>query len=220
MQVFLRLSIIVACTVWLSTPVSVGQINSDEALLSRRIRGVEVRRTNIHLVLSYISESYEVPIGLEVAGEGANNREIYVNLQNTTLREVLNTIVAEDSRYEWRVHHGVINFSPRTDRDNFLKEVLDTKVREFSIKKRINSFDLRRDIADLPEVKRKFEEAGVTPAISAFTNADSRDLGEFRLRTSDTTLRDILNKIIETSELKYWIVNRDGPRGEYVILNF
>src|SRR6185369_3980779 len=119
MQVFLRLSIIVACTVWLSTPVSVGQINSDEALLSRRIRGVEVRRTNIHLVLSYISESYEVPIGLEVAREGANNREIYVNLQNTTLREVLNTIVAEDSRYEWRVHHGVINFSPRTDRDNF-----------------------------------------------------------------------------------------------------
>jgi len=37
---------------------------------------------------------------------------------------------------------------------------------------------------------------------------------------SNKTMRDILNEIIRSSDAKYWIVKRDGPRGEYLILNF
>jgi hypothetical protein len=38
------------------------------------------------------------------------------------------------------------------------------------------------------------------------------------LTMSNATLRNILNEIVKTSEAKYWIVNRDGQDGEYLIL--
>jgi len=161
-----------------------------------------------------------VPIGLEVARGGTKSPEIYLNFRDANLRQVLDAIVAKDGRYEWTLHNGVVNVTPRADRDVLLRDILDTKVREFSIKKGTNSFDLRLALANLPEVKRKLEEADVTAKISAFTNADSQDLKDLRLAITDTTFRDILNQIIKTSDLKYWIVNRDGAHGEYLILSF
>jgi|GEM_PF-4662719 hypothetical protein len=45
------------------------------------------------------------------------------------------------------------------------------------------------------------------------TNADTVPVGEqFTLTMSNKTMRDILNEIIRSSDAKYWIVNRDGPR--------
>ena len=200
--------------------VTVCRNKPDQALLNRRVQGLEVRQRNIHLLLTYLSQGYDVPIGLEVAQGGTSSPEIHLNFRDATLRQVFDAIVAADSRYEWIVDRGVINFRPRVTRDLFLKDLLDTRVSEFRIPGGTNSYDVRVALANLPEIKAKMDGADVTPKISAFTNADSQDLGGFSMTSSDKTLRDILNQIIKHSELKYWILNRDGSHGERLILNF
>ena len=125
--------------------------------------------------MTYLSQGYDVPIGLEVAQGGTSSPEIHLNFRDATLRQVFDAIVAADSRYEWIVDRGVINFRPRVTRDLFLKDLLDTRVSEFRIPGGTNSYDVRVALANLPEIKAKMDRADVTPKISAFTNADSQD---------------------------------------------
>jgi hypothetical protein len=37
---------------------------------------------------------------------------------------------------------------------------------------------------------------------------------------SNATVREVLNQIIRTSELKFWVVNRFGSNNETFLLNF
>lgn len=202
---------------------SFGQNKSESALLGRSIGCFEIKKANVHVALSTLSASFGIPIGVEVAKGGNTGPEIQLSIRNGTLRQVLNAVMEQDGRYEWRLNDGVINVMPKSDHDPLLQTLLDTRIRTFSTKEKTDTFFLRLAIVDLPEVKATLSEAGVRPRISAYTNADIAGLGtRFTLTMSDTTLRNLLNEIVrkETSEAKYWVVNRFRDGGEYFILNF
>lgn len=204
--------------------VNFGQQASNE-LAERVIKQVEIKdAANVHLILSALSNEYGVPIGLEVAEKGMVEPKISLKLRNRPLRHVLDAIIEQDPRYEWKEVDGVINVFPKAGRDEFLKDLLETHVKHFTVDKGTGRFDIRRRITEIPEVAAKLERAKINHGVGGFvTNADFSEAGpEFTLDVSDITLRQILNRFIGTSETKYWIVNKftDEDHNTILVVNF
>jgi hypothetical protein len=196
---------------------------SDQELLNTRIEQFEVKEQSINLVLAKIAYDYGVPIGLVMGPEKEKpvRKSITISLQDGRLKELLNAVTEQDSRYEWKVVEGVINVSPKVNRDPFLEDLLVTRIQHFYLDQDSNRYRLRNDIMDLGEIKVKLDREGVTPMVIAVTGVDFTKLGaKSSLSLTDVTLREILNQIIRKSETKYWVLNRYGPRHESITLNF
>jgi hypothetical protein len=216
---------LVALLLLLSCTRSVCGQGADSRLPEQVIRKVKIKEAaNVHLALSALANEYGMPIGLEVAAEGGEGPKISLDLQGRPLREVLDAITAQDPRYEWKLVDSVINVFPKEGRDEFLRDLLETRVSRFAIEKGTGLFDIRRLITEAPEVRAKLERAGISHGVGGFvTNADFAEAAPgFALDVSGLTLREILNSVIAKSKTKYWIVNRLG--GEHdtskLIINF
>ncbi len=206
--------ILIACV-----QVSLGQKRPDD-MLNRRLEPLAIEADSMAEILSKISGDYGIPIGQEAATDG-QSPTLSVVIQGRSLRDVLDEIVKQDPRYEWKVIDGVINVFPRTKRDLLLANILDQRVQSFTIPKATRLIQIRYAIAAIPEVKELLQQANVTPMDYIAVGGDLVKPGQdFSLNTSDSTVREILNQIIRTSDFKYWIVNRYGKNNEFFIVNF
>lgn len=201
-------------------PAGRGQA-SDDALLDRRIGPVLVEAQTVSSALSYLAYQHDIPIGIEVASRD-KSREIKIDLQSATVRDALDAVVAHDPRYEWRADGGGINFAPTSDRDDFVRELLETTVSRFAVEEKTSLFTLKGKILALPEIKAKLDRSRITPNTSTFFGvADRSEVGKgFTLQMSDATLREVLNRIIKTSETRFWVLNKSGEDEQTLVLNF
>jgi hypothetical protein len=185
------------------------------------VKRFEMSTDNIHLILSQISDEYEVPIGLEAAAGGTKGHQVRLSTQDGTLRDLFNSIIEQDTRYEWTVIDGVVNFSPKVGRDDLLKKLLEIRIREFSITTEKSRYSIKTVIKNLPEVKSFLDEVKIVYSAETFFSGDRLKVNpEFSRIASCMTLRDVLNQIIRTSDARYWIVNRYGDNGENLVINF
>lgn len=172
-------------------------------------------------VLAEAARASGVPVGLEGARDPDAGPKVSVDIRGGTMRDALEAVVRQDTRYEWRVVDGVINVYPKAGRDDLLPSLLETPVRDFSIVEGTGRKVIQNRMVDLPEVKAKLEAAHVTPRFFVMSNLDVIPVGaRFSLAVRDTTLRGLLNRIVRDSTAKFWVLRRDGADGENLILNF
>ncbi len=211
--------LIVLCPL-ISAHSVIGQ-NVRDDLSVKLVKRFEMSTDNIHLILSQISDEYEVPIGLEAAAGGTKGHQVRLSTQDGTLRDLFNSIIEQDTRYEWTVIDGVVNFSPKVGRDDLLKKLLEIRIREFSITTEKSRYSIKTVIKNLPEVKSFLDEVKIVYSAETFFSGDRLKVNpEFSRIASCMTLRDVLNQIIRTSDARYWIVNRYGDNGENLVINF
>lgn len=195
--------------------------DSAPGFLDRPVRDFRIEEGSVGWVLSNAAKTFDVPVGFEGAREPDAGPRVSVAIRGGTMRDVLDAVIRQDPRYEWRVVDGVINVFPKTSRDDLLASLLATPVREFSIAGGTGRKVIQMRITDLPEVKAKLEAARVTPTYFAVSNLDVIPVGaKFSLTMTDTTVRGLLNRIVRDSTAKFWVLRRDGVSGEDLILNF
>ena len=220
LQLALRFSLVPLLL--LITPASYGQ-TSKEGLSDHRVRNLKVRERNLDLALSKIARRLNVPVGLEIDPGDDTSYEAKISFQfeDAALKDVLDTLVKQEPRYAWRVIDGVINVYPKQGHGGLTEEILETRVQRFQILEGTTLFSIRRSIVELPEVKNKLEAAHISPAIMAFSGIDYAGAGGgFSLNSADLTVREILNQIIKSSSVKYWVISRYGDKNEFILLNF
>lgn len=199
---------------------AIGQ-GSESGLLDRSVDQFSIERGSVIWVLSNAAQTFDVPIGFEGARDADAGPEISVEIKGGTVRDLLNSVIRQDPRYEWRVVDGVINVLPKTDRDDLLASLLTTPVRGFHINEGMGRQVIKKRITELPEVKAKLESAGVVPTTFVVSNLDVMPIGsKFSLDVSDTTVRGLLNRLIRESRAKFWIIRRGSANGDDLILNF
>jgi len=193
-----------------------GQQPADD-FLSRSVPEMRMARVGVHQILSRLSVRYRVPIGFEAIPSETPpqpNEVISINIENGTVRDVLNAITEADSRYRWEEVDGVINVFPRERQD----EILEVVVREFQVN-RMPAARVREAITDLPEVKARLDSLGVSPLhLTLMPHIRDRSLISLNLR--NVTVRDILNEIARRSTSRYWVVSKFGDHNEFLIINF
>jgi hypothetical protein len=99
------------------------------------LRSVSIKAGNIHLALSAISDTYKVPIGLEVSPDDdlLKERNIVVQLDRGTLRDVLDLVARRHPLYTWEIADGVVNAFPKGSREPMLKALLEARVGNFRV---------------------------------------------------------------------------------------
>jgi hypothetical protein len=150
-----------------------------------------------------------------------NWKEGTIYIKSGTLKEILDSLVAQEPMYRWEVRDGVINIYPIQSRDPLLQKLLDTRVERFAPEKVMNKLQLHSAILDIPEIKilveaEKLEtRRGVSGTGRSFYAND-----EVKLGISHTNVRGVLNKLIRDSEYKLWVVDRIGDKRESLEISF
>jgi hypothetical protein len=137
---------------------------------------VQVKAVNALVALSDIASEYQIPIGVEAASQGKGH-EINISLREATVREALNAMIEQDSRYEWKAEGGVINFIPKSDRDDLSAAALDATLGQFNVEKGTALIDIKGDLVACREVKDKLDRAKVTARVGGFMGQDFHKAG-------------------------------------------
>ncbi len=193
-----------------------------ESLVNRSLGNVNFKQSNVPLLLSEIAYKYNIPIGIEVSPDDdlLKDRNIIVQINGGTLKDVLDTIIKQNSLYSWDIEDGVVNVFPRSNREPLLTAILEAQIESFSIEKKTGRFKFREELTERPEVKNILDAYGVTADNQVYIMRDVMPLGKsFSLNVSNMKVKLILNRVIKESETKCWIINRDGDRKQYLLLN-
>jgi hypothetical protein len=204
---------------WVTSLSLPGRITDPEKppLLTRRVENVAIRSQPLQFALSEIAQRYEIPIGVELAQN--EDLRVSVHLSDGTVEQVLNMVMEDAPRYQWKLIDGVVLVSARDMPDSVLEDILNTSISEFRVEPGVNRLTLRYSIVKLPEVQAKLDLARVQPFIGSTSSYDLRRLdGDFPLHVRKSSLRNILNQIVLQSEAKLWFIGRTGRSDEFLVL--
>jgi hypothetical protein len=108
---------------------SIGMAN--QGLIDGSIDNLDLKASNIHLMLSRLSTATKIPIGLEVSPNDdlLVDRHMKLQIQKGTFRTALDSIVKQNPLYTWKIINGVVNVLPTdANRDHLIRAVLEIKL--------------------------------------------------------------------------------------------
>jgi hypothetical protein len=191
-------------------------------LAESALRDVFIKESNLPLALAEIAHSYKIPIGIEISPEDdlQKERNIQVYMKSGTLRDLLSSVVSQNPSYTWNVEDNVVNVFPKGNREPFLKNLLETKIDSIQIPRGTDRLALRDLLTENPQVQAILASFGVKGNNEIFMSHDLATLGRsFSLNASNNSVKAILNRVIQESEAKFWIVNRYGKEERYLLVN-
>lgn len=196
----------------------------EDVLLDRKI-SVRLSDATLQYSLGTLVQQYGIAVGLEKSPDHKDLSSINVDVTGESLRNILDLIVAQDGNYEWSVATGVINFTPRRKRDDFLKLFLDLRISQidFPMDKENDAFSLRKRIFELAEVKvlltsKRIDEAGILYHSPSSQPMFAKNNGD--LTSSNITIKEFLNKIVRCSDHKTWVVEMVGKDRDKLLISF
>lgn len=188
-------------------------------LLTRRIKPTVIKGESIDQVLDLLTAEYRIPIGIELGDSKVTpRREIDLDLPETNLKDFLESVIAKDPRYTWKLEGGVIHLWPIKDRDTVIASLLDVKISHFAMLGGTSRYRICNDIMNLPEIRSRLVLADVDPMIFLnFGSMNKLEQGTF-FDESNLTLRELLDRIIIKTDIKRWVLVRWGENGEFITL--
>lgn len=143
-----------------------------------------------------------------------------VKAENERLENVLDMIVKQMPNYKWEINDDVVNIYPIQGRDKRYEKLLNTKIESFTYQKTNPIAFIRKEILDLPEVKKFLDENNML-STTARRYADYTNRGlPNEMKFSDLTFRDLLNKITKFKRGGWMLLNPYVlPKSEKEYLN-
>ncbi|HEX7333168.1 MAG TPA: hypothetical protein VF290_16810 [Pyrinomonadaceae bacterium] len=192
---------------------------NEHDLLTRQIKATAIKGESIAQVLDLLVSEYDIPLGIELGDEKRTpSRKIDLDLPLTNLKDFLDSVIAKDPRYTWKLEGGVIHVWPVTGRDTLLATLLEEKISHFSIIGDASRYAIYNDIMDLPEIRSKLVIAGVEPMIFLASGSMTKLAKETSFNESNLTLRELLDRIVLKTEIRQWVISRWGKNNEYISL--
>ena len=178
------------------------------SLLNQKVHSIEISKANAHEVLGDLSKQYSIPIGVECSPyeDQEKTSDWPIKISDGNVRQVLDAFVKVKPDYKWEEVDGVINIFPIVAREL----ILDIVIKDYLVKDKTPA-EIVNTITDLPEVRTKLEELGLrrdytTPLPLAPPKRSSR----LSFSMHNVTVRDVLNRLIKTTNNKYWVIYRLG----------
>lgn len=178
-------------------------------ILEKRIPTYSVAGADMHIALERLANNEKLPIGFEAITEKIDStvRTFEINKENATVREIVTAIVASDPRYQWKEEDGVINVFPVRQQET----ILDVRLLEFEVSK-LHRMDALNALVNHATVKAKTKHLGIIMNNSMEYQPDYEHLRRLTFSLHNTTVRQVLNKIIKDGDGYYWLFQIYGSR--------
>jgi hypothetical protein len=186
-------------------------IVKEKELSAIKIENERIKAHDLQDLLGKISYYYEIPIGLEIELNETPS-PVYIDFKEGTLSQLLDEIVKHYDDYSWEIKDGAVNVFPKSKyRDDFLKELLDTKIGSFKISEKTTCVGLGRDLVKTAEIDKVLKANNMRFIEQNMSGFYIMTLGEkFTLEASDMTLKEILNKVVkESPTAEHWEIRRE-----------
>ncbi|HEX7771534.1 MAG TPA: hypothetical protein VF435_03880, partial [Pyrinomonadaceae bacterium] len=194
--------------------------NKDSDLASRQLENVQLEGQGVEALLTDLSLSYNIPIGLEMAPPDDEFTTYALDLKKGTLTDLLNQFVRQHNQYTWEIKDGTVNIFPKSNfRDSILDELLKVQISKFSVKENTGCWALVDSLTDTVEVQKVLKAHGISRSGLNFSGAYFPQLGRhFKLDVSDMTVKTILNKVIKESPIaRIWLIKRHSHDQTFAI---
>jgi hypothetical protein len=191
-----------------------------EDLGVRQLENVQIEGQGVEALLTDLSLSYNIPIGLEMAPHDDEFTTYTLDLKKGNLTDLLNQFVRQHNQYTWEIKDGAVNIFPKTNfRDFVLDELLKVQISKFSVKENTGCWALVDSLTDSIEVQRVLKTHGISRSGLNFSGGYFPQVGRhFKLDVSDMTVKTILNKVIKESPIaKIWLIKRYSLNQTFVI---
>ena len=189
--------------------------------LLREVKEFRATGAGLSASIERLATGFKVPIGLELLkapSDSKSAKPINVVVENGTVRDVLDAIVAADPEYEWRESdYGTINVSPR----NYTVWLPDVVVGKYSIRNS-NRNEAISKLMKAPEVQQWLRSANVEirdskgPVTSEGGKPPSAGASLFSITLSHASVRTVLSAILVATNSRYWTLLRYGVHREFV----
>jgi len=193
--------------------------SASEDVRALRLKNVNLRAQTIGGLLSELSLSYDIPIGLEIARSDNSIGDFELNFKNGTLSELLTELVTKHESSTWSINEGVINILPKQNqRDGLLPVLLAGHIKEFSVEENTSCLEFAESVLATTELKNLLEQNSTVYRGSDPTGFYIPQLGRhFTLKVSESTLQSTLNTVIRKSPTaKFWVLTRN-PDGTVLL---
>lgn len=194
--------------------------SKDGDLATRQLENVEIEGQGVEALLTDLSLSYNIPIGLEVAPNDDEFTIYTLDLKKGTLTDLLNQFVRQHNQYTWQIKDGAVNIFPKPNfRDFVLDELLKVQISKFSVKENTGCWALVNSLTDTVEVQKVLKTHGISRSGLNFSGGYFPQVGRhFKLDVSDMTVKTILNKVIKESPIaKIWLIKKHSYDQTFVI---
>jgi hypothetical protein len=189
-------------------------------LADKQLENVQIEGQGVAALLTDLSLSYNIPIGLEIASNDDEFTTYTFDLKRGTLTDLLTQFVKQHNQYTWEITDGVVNIFPKSNyRDFVLDELLKVKISKFSVKENTGCWTLADSLSNTIEVQYVLKTYGMTRSGLNFSGAYFPQVGrQFKLDVTDMTVKSILNKVIKESPVaKIWLIKRYSVNGTFDI---
>jgi len=163
---------------------------------------------SLPVALSRIASKYKMPIGIVTTGsEFTEPVKVNLNIKNSSLEDVLNSLIQQDSDYKWEERNGVINFAPKNPKIKFLEEFLNTKVFLYNPARNLDRYSIVNYIINAPSVEEFLQKNKAYGGFLSETRIVNLDLPDsvYDIKT-EIDVRTLFNKIIRESNYKTWTI--------------
>lgn len=187
-----------SCLAWQSVPRETQTSQSFGERLSAKIPVFESDHQPLAAALLKVVYRYHLPLGLEYIDRDAVQRPLELKLRNSSVREVLESLVGQMPEYRVRFGSGVVEvYSPkaRQDRANLLNTV-------------IGNFDLQKDTIRMASAELRDSLANeLQPGAGSIGDVvDSFLSPKFSLHVRAAPVYEILNALVAADGRTLWAV--------------
>jgi hypothetical protein len=151
----------------------------------------------------------KIPAGIALPPDDAGNTRFNFHPTGLSVRNILDSIVAADSRYGWSIENGVINLLPKADS----LPLLDVRLSEFK-QEEVPVKVMLEALEKMPEVRLRATALGFTEPERGFIQIGLVDTRKFTVKCQNCTVREALNAIARQSG-RVWMYreyNYEGKR--------
>jgi hypothetical protein len=193
----------VALLVALSAPAQPGA-RETESKLDAKVNQFSLSGNGLADALAKIAEQFEIPMGVEWVKDKQTVRPLSLAWRASTLRGVLNAVVGSYPGYSWQVQDGLVHVFRRdlvSDSGNFLNLKVPNWFEAHDRVGGMISQDLQLALQNIVSPRKLPLGAGVGGSYG--TSLQEKPL---TLDLGGLTVREALDKLIDASEHKIWVV--------------
>lgn len=197
----------------------------DDDLLKTPIDGSRVVGGTTFKTLEKLASVYKIPVGFEDTsqpnppGNGSPETEKRIGLFKGTLEAFLNYLLQVEPGYSWELRDGVIDVFPTQLRSPKLSAILDTQIKEFTLRPMSGVLGAGDHICRTEEVKSKLKSLGITP-IHFYQNDELEKVlpQKAPVKLTDMKVRDILNELVKYNRAEMWTAATWGAANELLTI--
>jgi hypothetical protein len=190
---------------------------SIEETLKQKVNSFELENVTLRRCFEELTARYDFVIGFESLPELPNqSNTINVKLENGTVRDVLDALIAQDPRYRWSASEQAINVHPIVGNQTWMTTVIG----HFKVDN-VNRYEALDALLNSREIQTQFARAPFRRGeLRSLPGVADSDLLRFSLDLQNATPRSILNAIAKADHSGVWMYVRYGKNSEYFSIIF